>query len=434
MTEEEIRQEETRKLNAALEEEKRRKAAFADGAAQRNEARTNQVQQQQRQSEFDKRIAAAEAARKQDISRGRELAGEVIGDGLSRLEEGRASEVSDIIGRRKAIADTAGQRSTDIENVLAARRQGLAEPEALSRVADLREQGLEGFSREELAGLESQRLGGIGRSEQTALRQLRGLQGAAGIRGGLAGAQQADILQGGAQQRAQLAQDLFLAGEQRKRAALGEFEQSAFGREAAGQARTGALEASARAAETEDFARRNAALEGLQGATAQARQEEIARSQFNIGQEQAEKSLELQSIFGQQQLGVQERGGVSQAINAEREVAAREKELADDSYICTEMYKQGILTKQQYRKAGKIFLIATLRKPIDALEYYINGPAIVASMKEHNFDFTTLKSGFVGQALSLLDQGKRMEAVKVYTDGTRTLRNKYLLKEVISHA
>ncbi|MDX1400197.1 MAG: hypothetical protein R3204_16830, partial [Oceanospirillum sp.] len=53
-------------------------------------------------------------------------------------------------------------------------------------VADIiarRQAGLEGFNAEELAAQRAQMSQGIGRAEQTALRQLRGAQGAAGLRG-----------------------------------------------------------------------------------------------------------------------------------------------------------------------------------------------------------------------------------------------------------
>jgi len=221
-----------------------------------------------------------------DIEAGRDLGKDLIGN-LDRLDPSRAQEIADIIAQRQAIAGTAGQRSSDVEDIIARRRAAL-----------------EGFSAPELNVLESRRLEDIGRAEETALRRLKGVQSEQNLRGGLAGAQQSSLLQEGARQRAALGQELFLGNIAERQRALGEFEQTVGG------------------AESGEFQRRQEALGALEGSTGSALGREREAELFNIGQQQKEKFAELASGFGVASLGAGERGLASQGAIAAAESAA----------------------------------------------------------------------------------------------------------------
>lgn len=212
-------------------------------------------QQKQRDQEtaFQRRLQMTREERERDIERGRELGQELIGEGsLRRLEEGRSAEIADIIERRRA--------------------------------------QLEGFTPEEQQAMREQILGEITPGEQTALRQLRGIQGAQGIRGGLAAAQQAEILAQGQQARTQAERDLFL----------------------------------------QQVAERRRALEALEASTVGAREEELARQRFNIGQQQAEKFGQISTTFGVAGLGSQERGAIRQELIGQAEAEAAQAAAAQD--------------------------------------------------------------------------------------------------------
>lgn len=139
--------------------------------------------------------AEARAALKRDIATGKELFGGDFKEGnLGRLSTERSAEMADIIARKKA--------------------------------------GLEGFSSEEAQALRERGGQEITRSTQTALRQLRGLQGASGVRGASAVAGQAGILQAGQAAKANVERDLFIQNINQKRQALGDLESSVSGQEA----------------------------------------------------------------------------------------------------------------------------------------------------------------------------------------------------------
>ena len=214
--------------------------------AQRKEVENLRAsQQQERLKTLQQLRRQREIAQDQGRARGEQLFGE---GSLGRLQEGRAPEIADVIERRRA--------------------------------------GLQGFSREELNALRAQRAQEIARGEQTALRQLRGAQAQAGVRGGLAGAQQAALIQQGQQQRAQAEQELFLRGEQAKREGLGSFEQSLVG----------------------------------------AREREQQRQAFNIGQQQRERFGQLATELGFAGLGAQEAAAAGQLFLGEQQAIAGERE------------------------------------------------------------------------------------------------------------
>lgn len=130
-----------------------------------------------------------------DVAKGQELFGKEFKEGaLGRLDVERTADVSDVIKRRRA--------------------------------------GLEGLSAEENQALRERAGKGIERGTQTALRQLRGIQGARGVRGGSAVARQTGVLRAGIEAKAGVERDLFIANIAQKRQALGAFESSILGAEA----------------------------------------------------------------------------------------------------------------------------------------------------------------------------------------------------------
>lgn len=149
------------------------------------------------------KAAAADAAKlnvttttlKGDIATGQELFGGDFAAGkLGRLEAGPSADVQDIIARRKA--------------------------------------GLEGLSAEENQAIRERGSQSIDRSTQASLRQLRGVQGATGQRGGSAVANQARILQAGQGAKANVERDLAIQNIGVKSQALGAAESSILGSEA----------------------------------------------------------------------------------------------------------------------------------------------------------------------------------------------------------
>ena len=92
-----------------------------------------------------------------------------------------------------------------------------------------RREQLEGFTPAEEEAMRSRVQQQIGRQTQQGLRQLRGFQGQAGIRGGLAGAQAADVLRQGQEAGTEAELDLQLQDMQARRGALDALERTARG-------------------------------------------------------------------------------------------------------------------------------------------------------------------------------------------------------------
>jgi hypothetical protein len=111
------------------------------------------------------------------------------------------------IGRKAAGERFADVKSGDLDDIISRRREQL-----------------EGLTSGEKNLLETQGIGGIQQAEQGALRQLRGIQGATGVRGATAGAQQADVLQEGLMARGDLQRDIVMQDINARRQALDNLE------------------------------------------------------------------------------------------------------------------------------------------------------------------------------------------------------------------
>lgn len=159
-----------------------------------------------RQQEEERRLERERQLVAEDQERGRARGQELFGEGSlgTRSLEERKTDIADVLARRKA--------------------------------------ALSGLTPEEQAAMESQALGGINQATQTQLRQLRGVQGASGVRGGLAAAQQANLLRGGQQAAAEAQRDIFLQNLGARRQALSDFENTVLGeQQRANQERFGQL-------------------------------------------------------------------------------------------------------------------------------------------------------------------------------------------------
>lgn len=144
---------------------------------------------------FEARAAEAEKARyeaerlKGDIGSGMSLAEQYIKPGAAgRVGEERSADVADILARRR---------------------------EALGGLSSKEQMAQRDIAKQQ-----------IDRQTETARRRLASIQASTGLRGGVAAAQQASVLQEGMMQRSQFEKELFLENERLKRDALSAFESS----------------------------------------------------------------------------------------------------------------------------------------------------------------------------------------------------------------
>jgi hypothetical protein len=189
----------------------------------------NQLKQQTKQSQSQvaglnsqiKDLRTKSVDMSGDIAKGKEFGQEVLGDGLGRL--GTDPEIQAALGKFK----------------------------------DISEQGL---SRQEVAAERAQAFRGIEGSTQTGLRSLQSRLAKSGVKGGAAGLALLQREAAGAQQKADVEQNLFLKSEQIKREGLADYSQ-----------RLGDVK------------------------------------QFDLGQAAAEKDIVMQSALGFAQIGSSER-------------------------------------------------------------------------------------------------------------------------------
>ena len=151
-------------------------AKFANDPDTDPEERANAI------SQFGKnpwaRADISGAKRLQDMSAGKKLANEFISDGtLGRMQEGRSSEVSDLIAERRKAYE--------------------ASPTG-------------GLQDEELQAYRDQAVGNINKTSETARRRLAGVQAQTGVRGATAATQQMSAINAGNAERTTFERDLFL--------------------------------------------------------------------------------------------------------------------------------------------------------------------------------------------------------------------------------
>ena len=116
--------------------------------------------------------------RLQDIAAGRKVGEDYIADGsLGRLQEGRSTEVSDLIAERRKAYEAAPPG---------------------------------GLQDEELQAYRDQAVGNINKTSETARRRLAGVQAQTGVTGATAATQQMSAINAGNAERATFERDLFL--------------------------------------------------------------------------------------------------------------------------------------------------------------------------------------------------------------------------------
>lgn len=171
------------------------------------------------------------------------------------------------------------QRGQELFGELEARTQEERTKDFMAQLERRRQAATQGLTPEEQSALQSQALGGIARGAQTQLRQLRGVQGAAGVTGGLAAQQAGRVLGQAQQQAAQAQQNVFL----------------------------------------QNIAARREAEEGL---AQQLQQEQQQAQRLRAGQAGVE--------FGFAGLGAQERSGLRQLVMGQQQAAAAEQQAREN--------------------------------------------------------------------------------------------------------
>jgi hypothetical protein len=204
------------------------------------------------QERYESLTAAEKAQREKDMAEGRARGEKEFGEGsLGRVDQERAAEVADLIEKRKA--------------------------------------RLSGYTPEEMNAQRDQLNEGTNRDMATGLRALRSAQGAAGVRGGMAGAQAGRVVTEANNARSKTERDLYV----------------------------------------NQIAERSRALDNLEKTVGAARTDELERQKFNIGQANKEKYGRLGTEFGYASLGSAERSAVMQRVVGER-AAAEQKKIAEN--------------------------------------------------------------------------------------------------------
>lgn len=217
-------------------------AKLMDDRAVEKQKQLMAEQQRIREESYNRMIAQSRQEREKDLAAGRARGEELFGKTFySQSRDERSGDIADVLARRK---------------------------EALSGLS----------SEENTAARESMALN-LGRQQQGALRNLRASQATAGLTGGVAAAQNQQLLNQGAQQRADVERQLFL----------------------------------------ENIAQKQNALNAYEGSTRSAETEEIGR----YGSRQVGK---LGSELGMAQLGTAERAGVAQQALGEAQLSAAQQQ------------------------------------------------------------------------------------------------------------
>lgn len=147
------------------------------------------------------------------------------------LDESRAEREKDFAAGRAR-----GQElfSTPIVQESAVERSG-----SMADIIKRRRDALQGYAAPEQNALREQAMVGINKSAGQDIRKLRGVQGAAGVRGATAGAQVAGVLKNRGQAAANVERDLFIQNISERQAALDRLEKSISGAEAVETSRLG---------------------------------------------------------------------------------------------------------------------------------------------------------------------------------------------------
>lgn len=398
-----------------------------------------------------------------DIAAGKAFGQEIIGKGLGRLqgnaniENLRSALTAQTTARQKqavaapTIAQTKLSQQT-LDKLGNVREANIAPVGTLDAIQRGQEQGYvgqaygamqnianQGLSRQELQAEREALTQQLQRAQQTASRTAMAQQGASGIQGAVAGRQLMDINMQAAQQRGNIARDLFLRSEQLKREGTQNVANLAMQRQAsedqrnqafqslnlnrgttllqaqqarsiqenqlnqardislmqAGQQRSQAqanlnaqrelnqanLDMSRVTANENLFQGRQAAYEGALQSRLGA---ESAIQTFDLGQASKEKNLLLQAGLGFGALGAAERGSQA-AAQASAQAAAAQSSGGGLSVICTELARQNLLTGEMLFKDQEYGHNTILTRPHIYVGYLTWAQYVVKGMRKSTF-------------------------------------------------
>lgn len=276
-----------------------------------------------------KAIADAEAAMTKDMQKGKELGQEVIGDGLGRLKEDE-----NVMESRNRLNEMA-QGQTSVQN-LAQREQAL----------------------ENLQG-----------AEQGQARSLLSSLSNAGLTGGAAGAQLADLTSNNLSNRRRMETQL--------------------------------------AAQQDTFA---------QKAARDTATMDMSIGQFDLGQLAKEKNIDIQARLGYADLGSAERSGIRSAQAIERAAEMQKSGGGTTSFICTKLRELGLMSKQETRRMTKFMLDAIGYKARFLYWYVTNMKDVVDSMDLSLEAWHGLKRTSVDYVLQINKDYGRKAAQNKYID------------------
>lgn len=192
---------------------------------------------------------------------------------LGRVEEGRSQEITDLLGTLQGRAQTAGQRSAEMKDVIARMQSGLA-----------------GYNSAENQGFREQAQKGIDTQYKTGLAQLARAQARGGARGANAAAQVANANRERVAQQKDLEQGLFVKNADEVRSRLESYGSTL------------------RGVEGEEFGRSRAAQSDYTSALTGARAEELGRQESNLSRLAAERGGMADTYFNAIGLGETRQG------------------------------------------------------------------------------------------------------------------------------
>lgn len=217
---------------------------------------------------------------------------------LSRVDDTRPGEVSDVLAQQKALSDPfspayVGQRSDQLRG-------------HVGRLQD----ALQGYDSRELQALREARRRETERGFQSGQAALARGQGNLRVGSTQKAAQLADLARGYGQQSADAENDLFIQGAAEKRRANTEYGDVV------------------RGYESDEFGRSQQALKAYQDNLGTARADELARQKINLGQEATDRASQSAAALGI--LGIKEA----------RQNAKRQNKLIREGYASNERISQ----------------------------------------------------------------------------------------------
>lgn len=291
------------------------------------------------QAERDKEKETVKQDRQKDLEEGRKRGEQLFADGsLGRIDQNRSQEIADIVARRKA--------------------------------------NINGFNPEELNALRTNHQVEANQALATALRNQKILQAQSGVRGGLASAQQSQLLKDSNAARIANERELFLKNAEAGRQGLNAYESTING----------------------------------------SRKDELERAMFNLAQGNKEKLGRLGTEFGYGTLGSGDRSSLFQKW-ASQDMAEATRAAAKQggglSWLCTEASKARAFDAED-KKALSDLLKASLKFSKKSVCFYLlKCGGLVSKMQEAGFNWGQ-NSKVIDEIIELSKQKKFRKAFDLY--------------------